>query len=499
MPTLSRRGLELIPPPTDDPRDPLRWPSWLKLSVILSTSLANFVSNIGGAGLSVAVPILMHQFQRSQTDVTQLLTLNFLFLGVGNIFWVPLAIKFGKRASLVSSMLLQAGAFIWCAEAASYDSLLGARCILGFAAAAGESIVPEIVADVFFVHERATMMAIYVVLISGGSAVGPLVGGFMIQYTANTWRSFMWLCLGLAVFNIMLLVFLFPESNFERPELPPQIEELETATDHKDNATSFFENAPEAPQVDGYVIHRPPLKDILRPFRYNKAASLFVAAVSPLKLLAHPSVLWGIFTYGISLSPQIILIFTMSPLLQAPPYLFRSEYVGLMQVAAIVGFLLACFGGGYLSDVINGIVVRRSGSLAIRPEQRLISLLPGMIIGPSGCILLAFACGNQLHWSAIAAGFGMVSFGTVYTPNIAITYIVHLHQKEAAKCLVLVNLVKNLVAFIFLYVAVDWVEKEGYVQVYMIMFMLNVFTLACALPLYSLGKRRTCVFSRTDG
>lgn len=179
----------------------------------------------------------------------------------------------------------------------------------------------------------------------------------------------------------------------------------------------------------------------------------------------------------------------MSPLLEAPPYFFHSEYVGLMQVAAIVGFLLACYGGGYLSDVINSIVVRRSGQLVIRAEQRLISLLPGMAIGPAGCILLALACGQQLHWSAIAVGFGMVSFGTVYTPNIAITYIVHLHRTEAAESLVLINVVKNVVAFTFLYVAVDWADKEGYVQMFMIMFMLNVLTLLCALPLYYFGKR----------
>lgn len=74
MPTINQHGLWLTPSPTDDPRDPLRWPTWLKLSVILSTSLANFVSNMGGAGLSVAVPVLMQQFQRSQADITRLLT-----------------------------------------------------------------------------------------------------------------------------------------------------------------------------------------------------------------------------------------------------------------------------------------------------------------------------------------------------------------------------------------------------------------------------------------
>jgi uncharacterized membrane protein YidH (DUF202 family) len=84
----------------------------------------------------------------------------------------------------------------------------------------------------------------------------------------------------------------------------------------------------------------------------------------------------------------------------------------------------------------------------------------------------------------IAAGFGLVSFGSVYTPNIAITYLVHRHQREAAECLVLINIFKNLVAFLFLYEAVSWANRNGFIQVYMIMFMLNVLVLIFALPLY---------------
>lgn len=46
--------------------------------------------------------------------------------------------KLGKRASLLVAMALQLGALIWCALAKSFDSLLAARIVLGFASAAGE-------------------------------------------------------------------------------------------------------------------------------------------------------------------------------------------------------------------------------------------------------------------------------------------------------------------------------------------------------------------------
>jgi predicted MFS family arabinose efflux permease len=59
-------------------------------------------------------------------------------LGLGNLIWVPLSSKFGKRASLILAMLLQLSAFVWTAKSPTYSSLLAARCISGFAAAAGE-------------------------------------------------------------------------------------------------------------------------------------------------------------------------------------------------------------------------------------------------------------------------------------------------------------------------------------------------------------------------
>lgn len=54
------------------------------------------------------------------------------------MFWVPLAAKFGKRASLISAELMLFAVLIWTAKAGSYSSLLAARYLSGFASAAGE-------------------------------------------------------------------------------------------------------------------------------------------------------------------------------------------------------------------------------------------------------------------------------------------------------------------------------------------------------------------------
>jgi MFS family permease len=107
-----------------------------------------------------------------------------LFLGVGNLVWVPLAVKFGKRFSMLTSMAMLFAFLVWTPKANSFNALFAARCLSGLAGGAGEvcqrppvlgpyffcsgrgtylpflqSLVPGIVSDIFFLHERAAMMA----------------------------------------------------------------------------------------------------------------------------------------------------------------------------------------------------------------------------------------------------------------------------------------------------------------------------------------------------
>lgn len=99
-----------------------------------------------------------------------------------------------------------------------------------------------------------------------------------------------------------------------------------------------------------------------------------------------------------------------------PPYRFSAISVGLMQVAAIVGFIIGCFAGGYAADMITAAIIRRQKGMVF-PEQRLIALIPGCLIAPLGCVVAAFACAKQLHWVAVAFSFGMGKYPFVAERN----------------------------------------------------------------------------------
>ena len=82
-----------------------------------------------------------------------------------------------------------------------------------------------------------------------------------------------------------------------------------------------------------------------------------------------------------------------------------------------------------------------------------------------------------------------MAFGCVFTPNIAITYLIDCYPAYASDVVVAVNVVKNVITFAFLYTAVDWIATAGWIQVYMIMFMLVTLSTLLAIPLYFYGAR----------
>lgn len=53
----------------------------------------------------------------------------------------------------------------------------------------------------------------------------------------------------------------------------------------------------------------------------------------------------------------------------------------------------------------------------------------------------------------------------------------------------MVNVFKNLVAFLLMYKATDWIAAKGWVEVYMIMFMLSMLGIIFAALFYILRRK----------
>ena len=71
-------------------------------------------------------------------------------LGYANFIIVPFSNVFGRRPTILICGLICALANIWQAKVTSYKSFLAARVVSGLGAAANESIMPMVVANVMF-------------------------------------------------------------------------------------------------------------------------------------------------------------------------------------------------------------------------------------------------------------------------------------------------------------------------------------------------------------
>lgn len=82
---------------------------------------------------------------RCAADITALMTYPSMFMGVGNLVCMPLALAIGRRPVYLLSLLLLMASAVWAANAKNYNEHLGARMLLGFAAGQSEALVPMMI------------------------------------------------------------------------------------------------------------------------------------------------------------------------------------------------------------------------------------------------------------------------------------------------------------------------------------------------------------------
>ena len=117
------------------------------------------------------------------------------------------------------------------------------------------------------------------------------------------------------------------------------------------------------------------------------------------------------------------------------------------------------------------------------PESRLYMVLTPLVITSAGCIVFGYGVQNTLSWVSLFFGYGMIAVALTAVclptsqkckrhahrsvrqlPTITMAYVSDCALPVNSDALLLVNGLKNIVAFGFLYAVVPWVEEVGYVS-----------------------------------
>ncbi|WP_332837411.1 Bcr/CflA family multidrug efflux MFS transporter [Neoroseomonas rubea] len=161
-----------------------------------------------------AFPALADSLQTTPGAVQGTLAVYFLGMAVGQVFYGPVADRFGRRGPLFAGLGLFALASAVCAMAPDIGSLTLARLAQALGGCSGMVIARAVVRDVTDERGAVRLMASLMLVMSIAPIVAPLVGGALLPVFG--WRGIFVL---LALYGVAMLVMIWlflPET------LPPE-------------------------------------------------------------------------------------------------------------------------------------------------------------------------------------------------------------------------------------------------------------------------------------
>ena len=178
---------------------------WILVAVILGTSLAF----MDGSVVNVALPTLQSSFHATASAIQWVVQSYALFGAALLLLGGAIGDRYGRRRTFLLGVALFALASAGCAASYSLGQLITARAIQGVGAAL---LIPQglsILSASFPEQERGRAIGIWSAWASVFAAIGPVVGGWLIQ--VSSWRWVFLLNLPI-VLVIMLLAPRIPES-----------------------------------------------------------------------------------------------------------------------------------------------------------------------------------------------------------------------------------------------------------------------------------------------
>ncbi|KAF9885049.1 hypothetical protein FE257_000780 [Aspergillus nanangensis] len=211
-------SIRRIPIPSNSPNDPLNFLWWQKLAIIsaccwysiMSLSLVGSIGMILNSFIEIYLP---EGYTIEQ--VTYLTTMPSLSVGLGNFFILPAALCFGRRPLFISCALVLTAASIGAACNSSYNQHLALRIVQGLATGATESLLPLILSEVTFLHQRPLIFAVYWGCQTCISSV--LNIGITYVVAAAGWRWYYGLYSIVSGVGVLFAYFLAFETRYSRP------------------------------------------------------------------------------------------------------------------------------------------------------------------------------------------------------------------------------------------------------------------------------------------
>ena len=183
---------------------------WILAATILGSSMAF----IDGTVVNVALPALQASLNATVVDVQWVVESYALFLAALVLVGGSLGDRFGRRRVYAIGVGLFAAASVWCGLAPTVGQLIIGRAIQGIG---GALLVPgslAIIGASFREDKRGRAIGTWSGFTSITAAIGPVIGGWLIEHAS--WRAAFFINVPIAVAVLALVFWRVPESRDDR-------------------------------------------------------------------------------------------------------------------------------------------------------------------------------------------------------------------------------------------------------------------------------------------
>ncbi|GLB04490.1 hypothetical protein AtubIFM57258_010458 [Aspergillus tubingensis] len=489
------RQVMLNPVPSSDPNEPLNWSTARKIcnfTLVLAVTALIFTA--------LSIQAIFWQLMVVDLDVTyaqlnRAMSVNFVGLAVGCVFFIPLAKKFGRRpVYLVSTALMLATSF-WTSKLQTLAELYATNLLQGLAGATNESIVQITISDLFFVHHRGGMNGLYMTMVMIGSFLTPMAAG--TQATNQGWRA-SYQALGITNAVLFVLFVLFYEETKYTPVIPGVDESCEDTVDNIkadrkrdiECPTSRAETSP-IPADHHEIDYRIPMRTWRQRFALitYTPEPIWPYFYRPFYVVASfPAVSFCALQYAFGVVWLTILSSTLSLVFPLSPYLFTSEQIGFMSVGPFIGNLIGSVYGGFLGDWSILFFSKRNKGY-YEPEMRLYILhLPALAMA-GGLIMFGATIARGMHWIYPNIGGALFGFGLGSISDASLTLVIDSYRDVTGDAFTGVAFMRNAISIGIPFAISPWLDRSGAQNMFIACGFISLAITLTIIPMVIWGKR----------
>ena len=293
-----------------------------------------------------------------------------------------------------------------------------------------------VLSDVWRAEQRGRSLGIYNLVPLLGTAVGPILGGFVTAHTQ--WRWVFWVvAIAQAVF-IVVSLNTFRET-YEPTLLRRKAARLRTTTGNHELCTVFERRDHGRTVLD--ILGR----SLLRPLRL---------------LLTHSTIQLVSLIFAFNFGVLLLVVSTFADL-WTKDYKQSIATSGLHFIALVTGELIGAAIGAPLIDRFWHHLKKKANNV-VTPEYRVPLMLPGAIFVPVGLLWYGWAAQAKIFWLIPDLGAAVLGCGLMSATQAMQAYVTDAYPDHTASATAASSFLRSIFGFVFPLFAPALYKSLGY-------------------------------------